>query len=138
MDVIMENNNQKEHKSLTEKFKLFFKGPFLNDKINFWLVILMFLGNIINWLILLVFLKPATENIILHYNVYFGVDMTGKRSLAYIMPAVGLLLIMINSYLAGYFHRNNETIAGYILLVAAFMAQISLIIASFSVIIINY
>ncbi|MFA6047593.1 MAG: hypothetical protein WCV59_00625 [Parcubacteria group bacterium] len=135
---IKRGDNQKERKSLTGKFKLFFKGPFLGDKINLWLLIITLVVNIINWLILLIFLKPATENIILHYNVYFGVDMTGKRILAFILPAIGLLLIIINSYLAKYFHRNNETIAGYILLIAALMAQLSLIIASFSVIIINY
>lgn len=132
------NNNSEERKSLTGRFKLFFSGAFFKDKINFWLIIWTLLINIINWLILLIFLKPATENIILHYNVYFGVDMTGKRELAFFMPGIGLIIIAINFFLAKYFHRNNEIIAGYIILIAALMTQISLIIASFSVIIINY
>ena len=131
-------DNQQERKSLTEKSRLFFKRPFVADRINFWLMILALAANVINWIILLVFLKPATENIILHYNVYFGVDLTGKRELAFIMPGVGVLLIVINFLLAKYFHRNSETIAGYIMLLAVFMAQISLIIATLSVIIINY
>lgn len=135
----MEGNiNQGNSKSLTGRFKLFFKNPFFKDKINLWLIILALATNIINWAILFIFLKPATENIILHYNVYFGVDMTGRRNLAFIMPGIGLILIIINSYLAKYFYRNKEIIAGYILLIAALMAQLSLIIATFSVIIINY
>jgi uncharacterized membrane protein len=94
--------------------------------------------NIINWIILLVFLKPATENIILHYNVYFGVDMTGKRFQAFMSPSIGLVIFFINYFLSAYFFRNKETIASYILLICALMAQLSLIIASISVIIINY
>jgi len=133
-----EINNPQERKSLTGRFKLFFKGAFFRDKVNLRLIIGTLLVNVINWLILFVFLKPATENIILHYNVYFGVDMTGKRNLAFLMPGIGLIIIIINFFLSKYFYRNDEIVAGYILLIAAFMAQISLIIASFSVIIINY
>lgn len=134
----MEKNIGMERRGLKEKFKLFFKQAFFADRINSWLIILSIIANAINWLILLIFLKPATENIILHYNVYFGVDMTGKRGFAFLLPAIGLLLFIINYFLAKYFFRNKENVAGYIILVAALMAQLSLIIASFSVIIINY
>jgi len=83
-------------KSVKGKFRLFFENGYLGNKINSGLAILGIGANIINWLILLILLKPATENIILHYNVYFGVDMIGKRFQVFILPGVGLIIFIIN------------------------------------------
>ena len=101
-------------------------------------MILSFLANIINWIILLIFVHPVDGGIILHYNVYFGVDEAGGSKQIFIMPSTGLILFVINALLASYFYRQKERIASYILLLTSIMAQMSLIIASVSVIIINY
>ncbi|HLN18677.1 MAG TPA: hypothetical protein VK255_00730 [Patescibacteria group bacterium] len=114
------------------------KNEYWRDKANLWLIILSLLVNIINWVVLLVLLRPATENIILHYNVYFGVDQVGKRFQAFVLPVIGFIIFLVNLFLSRYFFRNNEMVASYILLLSVFMAQLSLIIASISVIIINY
>lgn len=135
---IFERKSEIGSKSLMFRSKPFFKNEYFQSRINFWLLFLSVIANIINWLIIFIFLRPATENIILHYNVYFGVDMTGKRESAYILPSVGLLIILINSLLSYFFYKNKEKIAGYILLISAFMVQLALIIAATSVIIINY
>jgi len=70
--------------------------------------------------------------------VYFGVDMTGDWKKIFFLPGLGLLLFFINFFLAFYFFKKSEKIAGHILLMAGLMVQISLIIASFSTILINY
>lgn len=142
------NNEKKEQKnswlkSLMFAIKLFFKrvvreNDFLNNKIIFWLLALNLFFNIANWVILLIFANRFDTGIILHYNVYFGVDSMGDWKNSLIAPAVGMILFLLNAVLAAYFYGKKERIASHILLLASLMAQLSLIIGSISVIMINY
>lgn len=147
---IEKNNNQQERESLAEKFKLFFrrfsenltgntaKNKFFGNKVNCWLIGMGAVANIANWTSLLIFLRPSENKIILHYNVYFGVDAMGRRNDVFILPSVGIILFLINFFLAKELFRKEESVASYILLAANLMAQLSLLIAALSVIIINY
>jgi hypothetical protein len=127
-----------EKRSLFAKFKLFFKNDYFKNKSNDWLLILGIAANLVDWVILAVFIRPTANKIILHYNVYFGVDAMGNWKSVFILPAVGLILLLANFFLSLHFYRSKEQIASYILLTAALMSQLSLLIASLSVIIINY
>lgn len=124
--------------SLTGKIKLFFKNEYFTNKINIWLIVLTIIANTVNWGAILFFIRPTDHDIILHYNVYFGVDATGNWKSVFMLPAIGLALFVINFFLSIHLYSNKERVASYILLSAAFMAQLSLLIASLSVIIINY
>lgn len=143
----MEIEEKKEKKSLRKsllyKSKLFLKqmilaGDFFRSQIALWMLAVNLFANIVDWIILAVFVNKIDAGIILHYNVYFGVDAVGSWKDVFIFPAIGLVLFVLNTALAIYFYKQRERIASYILLMAAFMAQLSLIIASVSVIIINY
>jgi hypothetical protein len=141
--MLNRNENGMYKKSLTQKFKLFFKKKFSNydffeSKVFLWLLGLNFLANLINWILLLVFISKIDVGIILHYNVYFGVDYVGDWKNALFMPLIGLSLFILNSILAIYFYGQKERIASHILLLTSFMIQLAFIIASFSIIIINY
>ena len=127
--------------NLPEKIKLRISGhvrDFFKSHIAIWLLILSFLANAINWIILKIWIKPVEFPIILHYNVYFGVDLLGNYRQTYILPLIGLSLLVINLLLAMYFYAQKERIASYVLLMATLMIQLSLIVASASVILINY
>jgi hypothetical protein len=152
----MEENQKTKNnliRSLIGKFKLFFKplgeklfgwwqkifqDDFFKNLIVLWLAILSLGSNIINWAILILFIRLSSGNIILHYNVYFGVDKIGGWKNAFLLPLIGLAVFLINLLLAAYLYRKKERIASYILLVASFMVQLILAVASISVIIINY
>lgn len=129
-------------KSLIFKFKLFFKqikeNEFLKNEIVFWLLILNFVANISNWIILFIFMNKVDGDVILHYNVYFGVDNIGSWKKSFIMPFIGIIIFSLNVFLAAFFYKNKERIASYILLLSVLMAQMGLIIASVSIILINY
>jgi hypothetical protein len=116
-----------------ENIRLFFKS-----QIAVWLLILSGLSNAINFAILWIWIEPVDYPIILHYNVYFGVDMIGDYRQAYFLPLTGLVLFVINLFLAIYFYAKKERIASYILLMATLMIQLSLIVGSLSIILINY
>ena len=111
---------------------------FFRSQIAIWLLILSFVANLVNWVIIWAWIKPVDFPIILHYNVYFGVDLIGDYRQAYILPLIGIILLVVNLLLAIYFYAQKERIASYILMIAALMIQLGLIVGSTGVILINY
>jgi hypothetical protein len=127
--------------SILEKVKLIISGhvrEFFKSHIVIWLLIFSFLANMINWLILWIWIEPVEFPIILHYNVYFGVDRVGDYQQAYVLPLIGFILLFVNLLLAMYFYAQKERIASYVLLIGTLMIQLSLIVGSASIILINY
>lgn len=136
-------------KSLIGRFKFFFAGllsdsfkvlvrDFLRNKIIRWTLFLSLGFNLANWLALRIFIEPVDLPIILHYNVYFGVDIFGNWKEAFFSPAIGLTILLINSSLALFFYNNKERIIGHILLLSSLMIQLLMLIYSISLIVINY
>lgn len=125
-------------KKMALHLNFFWKREIWKSEISLWLVLITFIFNAINWSILFVFIRSVDADIILHYNVYFGVDQIGNSRIIFTLPLIGFFLFIINLFLADFFYRNCERIASYILLLAALMVQVLLVIASISVIVINY
>lgn len=119
-------------------FKSFFAQEYFRNPLVLWILILSLMANLADWLILKIWIRPIDAAIILHYNVYFGVDVTGEWRQVFWAPAIGLILFGINLLLSIYFYNRKERIASYLLLLAILMIQLSLIVASASVILINY
>ncbi len=124
--------------SLKVKIRSFFAADYFQSHIVRWLLVFIGVANLANWAALKIFIQPVDLPIILHYNVYFGVDMLGGWKNLFLLPATGLILFLINFFLSLYFYKRKERIAGYLLLIATLMIQLSLIVASVSAIIINY
>jgi len=125
-------------KNLTFAIRSFFAQEYFQSHIVVWLLIFSFVTNAIDWVILRIWIRPVDFPIILHYNVYFGVDSIGEYWQVYLLPLIGLILFVINLFLSIYFYKQRERIASYILLMATLMIQMSLIVASAGVILINY
>ena len=124
--------------NLTLAIRSFFTQDYFRSHIVVWLLILSLSANFINWAILKIWVRPVDFPIILHYNVYFGVDLIGGYGQVYLLPLIGLILFIINLILSMYFYEQKERIASYILLMATLMIQLSVIVASASAILINY
>jgi len=120
------------------RMKSFFAQEYFQSHIIIWLLILSSVANAINWVILKIWIQPVDFPIILHYNVYFGVDLIGDYEQIYVLPLIGFILFLINMVLSMYFYGQKERIASYILMIASLMIQLSLIVASTSIILINY
>lgn len=132
------DENTKESQGLKNKVRSFFQQEFFQSRVVIWLLVLSLVANIANWIILKIFVKAVDFPIILHYNVYFGVDMFGNWKRVFILPLMGLILLLVNLSLSLYFYKNKERIASHVLLMATLMIQLSLVVASASLIIINY
>ena len=122
----------------SKKVRNFFKQEFFKNTIVHWVLIASLFLNIICWAILLFFVSPVDFPIILHYNVYFGVDIIGDWWQIYTLPLIGTVIFVINTVLGYVFFRHGERIISYMLLLATFMAQLSALIATSSMVVINY
>ncbi|MCX6765585.1 MAG: hypothetical protein NT136_01325 [Candidatus Moranbacteria bacterium] len=136
--MIIEEEKTKERTSLKAKIRHFFAQDFFRNAIVHWALIGAFFLNIANWGLLAFFIRPVDFPIILHYNVYFGVDLIGDWWQAYFLPLMGAAIMAVNITLAHFFYRKKERIASYLLLLAAFFVQVGTLIASASVVLINY
>lgn len=123
---------------LKAKIKFFITQEFFKNAIVHWLLIASLIINIACWGVLWFFIKAVDFPIILHYNVYFGVDIIGAWWQAHILPLIALAITAVNVVLAYSFYKQAERILSYILLLAAFLVQIGGAIAVSSIIMINY
>jgi len=119
----------------------FLENPYREDlivKISF---VVSAVINIIIWLALYVKLNNfayQTEygQIFLHYNVYFGVDNIGVWYKAFIIPVLGLFVIIFNNIL-GYTFYLKDRLISYVLVISQAVMQVALLAAAIFVILLN-
>jgi hypothetical protein len=97
-----------------------------------------FLINIFSFLFLFYFIERLNDLIILHYNVYLGVDLMGEGRQALLIPTVGAFFILTNLCLAIYFFSQKERMLSHILSLATLIAQLGIGVASGTLILVNY
>jgi len=97
-----------------------------------------FLINILNFVALFYFIKKLNNLIILHYNVYLGVDLMGDSGQVFLIPAVGAFFALVNLCLAIYFFSKKERMLSHILSLTTFIVQLGISVASGSLILVNY
>ena len=103
-----------------------------------WVLIGALILNGINWGLIAFFIRPVDFPIVLHYNVYFGVDVIGAWWQLYSLPVIGLIIMVVNTVLGYLFYQKKERIVAHLLMLATFIAQISMTVAVASLLIINY
>lgn len=87
---------------------------------------------------LLYFFRPSETPIVLHYNVYFGVDVIGRYSQVFIVPVITAFFLFGNFLLGRLLYQAKERVATYSLLFGGFLLVLSSLIASGAVIFANY
>ncbi len=90
------------------------------------------------WGILFYFIRPRETPLILHYNVYFGVDLIGTWWQAYILQGVATFLLLGHIFLAYSFYQRKDRFAAYILLLATNFVLFGVALVSASIAYINY
>lgn len=120
------------------KLKYFFSQEFFRSGLVQWVIIAALLVNITNWGLIAFFIRPVDFPIILHYNVYFGVDVIGAWWQVYFLPLIGLVILSVNTVLGYLFYQQKERIVAHLLILATFIVQIGISIAVASLLLINY
>lgn len=138
----MSEYNQKNSNSFIDRFKAkskyFFSQDFFRSSLVQWVIIAALLVNFADWGVVAFFIRPVDFPIILHYNVYFGVDVIGAWWQIYFLPLIGLLILSVNTLLGYLFYQQKERIVAHLLLLATFIVQICISIAVASLLLINY
>jgi hypothetical protein len=116
-----------------KRLKRLINHYFWHDRLIFINFVLALTTNLFFWIFLFLKSSQLEEIIPLHYNVYFGIDMIGSRHELLKMPALGLLILLINLVLAFRIYKH-ERVSAYFLLFANSLVQIFLLIAGFLII----
>lgn len=94
------------------------------------------LCNLFAWGWLLWHIRPTEEALFLHYTVLFGVDLTGAWHTVFVLPAVGILIIGLNTYFAAELFQKDR-FASYVLLFGAALCQLFVLIISLLLVFLN-
>ncbi|HWQ60238.1 MAG TPA: hypothetical protein VN420_03750 [Candidatus Fimivivens sp.] len=70
-------------------------------------------------------IRGSDETIVLHFNVFFGVDIVGSPWQALLIPTMSLTFLLLNIPIARRFYSVRERVAAHILLFAAFFSALS-------------
>lgn len=91
-------------------------------------VILTLFFNFLSWLyVFFINFRSGETLLILHYNVDLGVDLLGPASKLYIIPALGLIFFLINSFLLTVFLNSRHLkFLSHLLLAAALVVNLFL------------
>lgn len=109
---------------------------FFSEKKYLMLSVATILANFAAWILVLIFLEQGKLNIILHYNVLFGVDFKGNSEQVFIIPLIGLVIFFLNSIITMLVYKREKIIA-YLLLSTSLVCQIFSVIAIIAIIMIN-
>lgn len=91
-----------------------------------------------SFLVLGYFIRPSENLFILHYNVYFGVEIQGVWWQVFILPLAGGLFFSGHLIFARRFYRKLERIASYLMLFGSCLISVGIAVASASIAFINY
>ena len=116
--------------------KIIVAKPYWKDKQITAILFSSILLNIFIWIFLIQNQKENSHPIILHYNLFFGVDYLSNYEKIYLIPLSGLIIIIVNSVL-GHLLYLKEKLASYFLVFIIFVIQVFLLIDSYLIIKIN-
>lgn len=108
---------------LKEKINIFF-----NKKPVYWLVVLSLSANIYLWYLIYNFVDFGKDFHVLHYNVYFGIDLIDSPQKLLSIPFLGIFILIFNlclSYIV--YILKKEFIIPYFLLSASLFVNLELI-----------
>ncbi|MEA1963291.1 MAG: hypothetical protein U9M94_03600 [Patescibacteria group bacterium] len=95
--------------------------------------------NVLIWLFAWHIMAIGPEQIALHYTVDFGIDFYGDARQIFIIPILGLIIILFNFIIVTILSQNKDFILiSHILLIAALLSNIVLLAAISSVYLINF
>lgn len=107
--------------------------PYWHDKYVTPILLFCSVINIGNWWYLWHFRVDKSYPVILHYNLFAGVDFMGPYDTVFILPLTGLCILVINSF-ASHFLYKGERLAAYLITINIFLVQFLLVVASYLII----
>ena len=60
------------------------------------------------WWYLIANIRPSSDQIFLHYNMVFGIDLVGNWQKIFYLPAGGLLIFLVDYLASWYFYSYDK------------------------------
>ncbi|PIR04029.1 MAG: hypothetical protein COV59_02485 [Candidatus Magasanikbacteria bacterium CG11_big_fil_rev_8_21_14_0_20_39_34] len=111
--------------------KLYFK-----NSLNIVFLSLALLMNISLWVWLFLDIGPREEQIFLHYNILYGVDLIGTWGKVLYLPIIGLCILIINAFL-GWLLFERSKVPAYLLSLSSVVCHIFLLLAAYLLVFLN-
>lgn len=92
--------------------------------------------NLAAWLLVFFRFGEKDINIILYYNILFGVEYQGVARQLFTIPAIGLLIFFMNLVIIRFVYQKEKFIF-YLLLAASLFSQVFVIIAIAALVLVN-
>ncbi len=125
-------------KQLTKKSLLHDAHTFYHNTLVHFLLLTTLLLQIVSFVVLFFFVPSQQSIVIVHYNVYFGVDLIGEWAQIFIIPTISLVFVITNTLLAQWLYYQKERIASYVLLLASILVSLGSVLACSGIAFINY
>ena len=109
----------------------------LKDRVVFWSFVIGLLLNLLLWAFLIYRVRPQLEPLLLHYNIFLGIDLIGPWWKMYFIPGLGSGILVFN-FILGWMLFLKEKILSYFLFIAFALLQVFLIVSTIFIILINY
>ncbi len=93
--------------------------------------------NVALWVALFVRIGIGAGTVVLRYNVYFGIDLTGSPRQAFLIPIMVTIFFVMNMLLAFLFVRRGTPFLGLFLTVSSFFIHVAASIAVLALIRVN-
>jgi hypothetical protein len=116
--------------------RLFWHG-YWTDPAVFFSLVPAIAANLGMWALIWFSVTPTDQPIILHYNVYFGVDAIGDWRGVFVLPGIAAALLVVNAVISRFFYYK-ERLASYLFAAMALVAQLLAAVGLGSVILINF
>ena len=92
--------------------------------------------NLFLWLLLFLKIKPQEAPLLLHYNIYFGIDLIGEWYKVFLIPFSGLAIFLLNLIFSFIIYKKDK-ILSYFPLIVSLIIQIILFIGGILIILLN-
>ncbi len=122
---------------IKERWRRFFWHGYWTDPVIFFSLVIGALINVGMWAAVFFIVEPVSQPIILHYNVYFGVDAIGDWKNVFFFPALAVAVFGVNVVLSRFFFYK-EKLAAYLFAGMALVIQLVMVVGLGSVILINF
>ncbi len=115
-----------------------FKYPkvYWKDRFIWMPAVFLLFFQLIMWVYAAFYVHPTADQIFLHYNVVFGVDLIGEWWKILAVPFGGFLIFLLNFSLSWYCYSKDKILARFLTVVAATL-NLFLVIAFYLVVGLN-
>lgn len=112
------------------------KNEFWHDRFSLITILTSLFLNIGIWLFMAFRLKPSEYPVPLHFNIYFGIDVIDKWSSAFIIPVIGLIVVVLNMLLSFLIYPQEKFISHFLSGSSLFI-QILLFLSAIGIVVIR-